>query len=175
MIVEKTYVITAGTTFNTLGPRYNGRHFAEDIFKSIFLEENIWISIKISLKIVPKGAINKIPALVQIMAWRRPGDKPLSESMMVSLLTHTCVTRPQGVNIYDYHWRWFIIFHFKPISLQYNVHYLLNLQRFTVVNLPVLSPSTWVVYLYSVEILWYHIHGWVITPDVITNPCPCLS
>ena len=29
------------------------------------------------------------------MAWRRPGDKPLSEPMMVSLLTHICVTRPQ--------------------------------------------------------------------------------
>ena len=32
------------------------------------------------------------------MAWRRPGDKPLSEPMMVSLPTHICVTRPQWVN-----------------------------------------------------------------------------
>ena len=32
------------------------------------------------------------------MAWRRPGDKPLSEPMMVKLLTHICVTRPQWVN-----------------------------------------------------------------------------
>ena len=48
----------------------------DDIFKCIFLNENAWISIKISLKIVPKGPINNIPALVQIMAWRRPGDKP---------------------------------------------------------------------------------------------------
>ena len=31
------------------------------------------------MKFVPKGPINNIPALVQIMAWRRPGDKPLSE------------------------------------------------------------------------------------------------
>ena len=38
------------------------------------------------------------PALVQIMAWRRPGDKPLSESMMVRLPTHICVTRPPWVN-----------------------------------------------------------------------------
>ena len=45
--------------------------------------------------------INNIPALVQIMAWRRPGDKPLSEPMMVSLLTHICVTRPQWVNKHD--------------------------------------------------------------------------
>ena len=32
------------------------------------------------------------------MAWRRPGDKPLSEAVMVSLPTHLCVTRPQWVN-----------------------------------------------------------------------------
>ena len=38
---------------NTLRPRQYGRHFADDILKSIFLNKNIWISIKISLKIVP--------------------------------------------------------------------------------------------------------------------------
>ena len=38
-----------------------------------------------------------ISTLVQIMAWRRPGDKPLSEPMLVSLLTHLCITRPQYV------------------------------------------------------------------------------
>ena len=43
-----------------------------------------FITIKISLKFVPKGPINSIPALVQMMAWRRPGDKPSSELMMVS-------------------------------------------------------------------------------------------
>ena len=83
---------------NTLRPRQNGRHFPDDIFKSIFLNENARISFKISLKFVPKVRINNIPALVQIMAWRRPGDKPLSEPMMVSLLTHICVTWPQWVN-----------------------------------------------------------------------------
>ena len=44
---------------------------------------------------VPEGPINNIPALVRIMAWRREGDKPLSESMMVNLPTHICATRPQ--------------------------------------------------------------------------------
>ena len=53
------------------------------------------MSIKISLKFVPEGRINKIPALFQTMAWRRPGDKQLPEAMLVSLLTHICVTRPQ--------------------------------------------------------------------------------
>ena len=70
---------------NTLRPRPNGGHFADDIFKCIFMYENIWISIKISLKFVPKGPISNIPALVQLMAWRRPGDKPLSEPMMIRL------------------------------------------------------------------------------------------
>ena len=79
---------------NTLRLRQDGRHFADDIFKCIFLNENVSIAIKISLKFVPKGPINNNLALVQIMAWRRPGDKPLSEPMMVSLPTHICVTRP---------------------------------------------------------------------------------
>ena len=76
--------------FNTLRQRQNGRHFADDVFKRIFLIETVWISLKISLKFVPKGPVNNIPALVQIMAWRRPGDKPLSEPMMTRLPTHVC-------------------------------------------------------------------------------------
>ena len=63
-------------------PTQNGRHFADDIFKCIFMNENVWILMKISLKFVPKVPINNIPALVQIMAWRRPGDKPLSEPII---------------------------------------------------------------------------------------------
>ena len=49
------------------------------------------------MKFVAKGLIDNILALVQIMAWRRPGDKPLSEPMMFSLQTHLCVTRPQWI------------------------------------------------------------------------------
>ena len=86
-------------SINTLRPRQNGRHFADDTFKCIFVNGNVRILIEISLKFVPKGPINNIPALVQIMAWRRPGDKPLSEPMMVCLPTHICVTRPQWVNL----------------------------------------------------------------------------
>ena len=39
---------------------------------SSFLNENVWIAIDISLRIVPKASIKNIPALVQIMAWCRP-------------------------------------------------------------------------------------------------------
>ena len=76
--------------------------------KSIFLNENIRISTRSSLKFVPKGPIDKIPALVQIMAWCWPGDKPLSEPMMIILLTHICVTRPQWVKSFRlYLWHLF--------------------------------------------------------------------
>ena len=75
--------------------RHNSRHLPDDIFKCIVLYENVWILVKISPKCVPKCLFNNIPALVSIMAWRRPGDKPLSEPMMVSLLTHICVARTQ--------------------------------------------------------------------------------
>ena len=90
-------IITWSWCLNTLRPRQDGRHFPDNIFKCIFLNENVWISIKSSLKFVPKGPINNIPALVQIMAWRWPGDRLLSEPMVVKLLTHICVTRPQWV------------------------------------------------------------------------------
>ena len=82
-----------------LRPRQHGRHFADDTFKRIFLNENIGISIKISLMFVHKGPINNIPALVQIMAWRWSGHKPLSETKMVRLPTNICVTRPQWVKV----------------------------------------------------------------------------
>ena len=100
------YGVTRPQCVKSLRPRQNGCHFAENIFKYIFLNDNAWISIKISLKFVPKGPINNIPAFVQIMAWCRPGDKPLSEPMMIRLLTHICVTRPQWVKSWFTHILW---------------------------------------------------------------------
>ena len=71
--------------------------FSNDIFKCVFVSENIWFLIKISLNCALKGPIDNIPALVQTMAPRRPGDKSLSEPMWPSILTHICVTRRQWV------------------------------------------------------------------------------
>ena len=55
---------------------------ADNIFKCIFLDENVRISIKISLKFVPKGPTDNKSALVQVMAWHRTGAKPLPEPML---------------------------------------------------------------------------------------------
>ena len=51
-------------------------------WNALFVNENIGISITISLTYVSKGSINNILALVLIMAWRRSGDKPLYEPTM---------------------------------------------------------------------------------------------
>ena len=94
---DVTNVVRFAYKLNSLRPRPTRRHFANNLFKRIRENENEWISPRISLKFVPDVQINNIPALVQIMTWRRTGAKPLSEPMMVSLPTHICVTRPQWV------------------------------------------------------------------------------
>ena len=121
-ITDNPTIVIWRVQVKSLRPRQNGRLFADDTFKRILLNENIRLSTKNSLKFVPKGPINNIPALFQIMAWRRPGDKPLSEPMLVCLQTHICVTRPQWswvnskVNIktripalYDRNVRWILL------------------------------------------------------------------
>ena len=97
--LQMSYIATypRGQWVNTLRPRRNLQHFTDDIFKRIFFNENVRIPINNSLKFLPKGPVNNIPLWVQIMVWRRPGAKPLSEPMMVSLLAHICVTWPQWV------------------------------------------------------------------------------
>ena len=86
-------------TVNQLSPRQNGHHFADDIFKCIFLNENVRITFKISLKFVPHGQINNIPSFVQIMAWCRSGDKLLSGQMMVRLPTHIYASLGQSASM----------------------------------------------------------------------------
>ena len=55
---------------------------ADNIFKCTSLNENDRIPIQISLKFFPRSPIDYKPALVQVMAWRRRGDKPLPEPML---------------------------------------------------------------------------------------------
>ena len=89
--------VTRPQWVNTLWPRQNGHHFADDTFKHTFLNKDVRISIKISLKFVLMGPINNIPTLVQIRAWRQPGIKSLSEPMMFRSSSHICATRLQCV------------------------------------------------------------------------------
>ena len=59
---------------NSSPPGQNGRHFADDIFKYIFVNEKLCSLIRLSLKFVPKDLINNKSSLVQVMAWHRIGD-----------------------------------------------------------------------------------------------------
>ena len=61
---------------NTLRPRQNGNRFADEIFKCISMNANVWIFSKISLKYVPGRLIDNMAALVRIMGWRWSGNKP---------------------------------------------------------------------------------------------------
>ena len=81
-VVRPNKQYQVGQHVNSSPPEQNGRHFSKDVFKCIFLNEKVRISIKISLKFVPKGPIDNESALVQVMAWRRTGDKPLPEPML---------------------------------------------------------------------------------------------
>ena len=57
-----------------------------------------WISIRISLECFSRVQLTVIPALVQIIAWRRPCDNPLSEPMVVNagyIMTQICAIRPK--------------------------------------------------------------------------------
>ena len=114
---------------NSLRPRQNRRHFPDDILKCIILKDNVWISLEISLKFVAAVRINNIPALVRTVAWCRPGDKPLFEPVMVDLLTHLCVTRPQWARLSGGHSKplfnkghpWEILSHRKIFRYSYNL------------------------------------------------------
>ena len=89
------------TCINSSPPGQKGRHFADDNFKSVFMNDKFFILIRISLKFVPKTAIDNKAALVQGMAWRRTGDNPLPDWLnqcWPSSLPHICGTRGRWVN-----------------------------------------------------------------------------
>ena len=84
---------------STLRPRRNDRHVPDDIFKHIFLNQNIRFLIDILMNFVPYGPIDCQSRLVQLIAWRLADDKPLSEPMMAYFPdAYTCISRPLLLN-----------------------------------------------------------------------------
>ena len=72
--------------YKLISPVQNCRHFGRRHFNYIFLNGNDRIPIQISLEYDPRGPSGIKPSLVQVMAWRRTGDKPLSEPMMTQFI-----------------------------------------------------------------------------------------
>ena len=102
---------------NTLRPRQNGRRFQDNIFKCILLNGKMHeFHLRFHWRLSLRFWINNIPALVQIMAWGRSGDKPLSEPMIINLLSHVRITCAQWVkdlkefHSVNKHEKWNIIF-----------------------------------------------------------------
>ena len=68
-------------------------------YQNLLYCKKIVLFIQISLKIVSKGPIYNKHTLMQIMAWRWVGNKPLSDQWWPGLLMHKCITRPKWVNV----------------------------------------------------------------------------
>ena len=80
------FIIANGKADLTYPPGENGRHFADGIFKNVYMNEKFCILIRISMKFIPRGLIDNKQALVPVMAWRRTGDKPLSEPILIQFM-----------------------------------------------------------------------------------------
>ena len=75
--LEKARMVQVG--FGTMRPGQDGWHFAGNIFKCLFLNENFCLLI---FNLLPLGSIDNMSYVVQVLAWRWTGSKPLSELMM---------------------------------------------------------------------------------------------
>ena len=137
---------------NLLRQRRNRCHFA-DIFKCIFLNENVWISIDVPLKFVPKGPINNIPALVQIMAWHRLGDKPLSQCIRKTFMVHQTIVR----------WALYILLKFMKALIRHLALAVGNVRRFSWTLLSATSH-----YLNQWWLFYWHIYA-SLSLNEITN------
>ena len=69
---------------NMYRPEQTGRPFGNDIVKPIFMNPHHYVLIKISQKFVPGCPVENKPALVQVIAWRQPGDEPLPEPILMA-------------------------------------------------------------------------------------------
>ena len=71
-----------GRRFNSSPHGQNGHHFADYVFKCIFINFIFFISTRIALNFVPEDPTDNKSALFQIMDWRRTSGKPLFEPML---------------------------------------------------------------------------------------------
>ena len=81
------YCVDAKCSFriNTLRPQQNGHHFADSIFKCIFMKENVCILIDNLLKIVHEGPVDINSSLVYVVALNQTGGKPIPKPMLTKI------------------------------------------------------------------------------------------
>ena len=129
-----------GTNFNSSPPELwqNGHQCPDDIFKRIFVNENVRVLIRISLKFVPETSIDNMPALVQVMAWRRQVTNHYLNQCWPSLLMHIggtyyTVTLNDDVYCMGRHYALLALCDGNPVSgqLQTAIHFP-NLHKYEV-------------------------------------------
>ena len=131
-----TYNTRAGvllSCFDSSPPGQNGRLFADDIFRCIFVNEKFCIPIKKSWKFVPKGPFDNNQALLQIMVpnrrqaiiwtnadlihwhiyglrWRRVKGRRVKQwdrnDLKIALVIHNIITLSHTLNILTRPIRW---------------------------------------------------------------------
>ena len=96
-LLQKSLILNEDIYIWSNSLKHWGRAKMADIFQTTFLKAFYWMKMYKSRLRFHGSLFLGVPALVQIITWRRAGNKPLSEPMMICLLTHICVTRPQWV------------------------------------------------------------------------------
>ena len=125
---------------------------ANDTFKYIFLNENVWISITIWVKFVPKGPIDTDSALVQVMAWRQTGTKLLPEQTII-IIDMIFLVQTKNVDIHSDTW-WYL----NVLDLQWWQNHRRYHDNIMIHAGPVLeNMSHWLVFLFS---MWAVLQMW---------------
>ena len=87
------------TSFNSSPAGQFGGKMANDIFNYISFNENVWISIKMSLKFIPKGQVDNKSVLFQVMAWCHHATSHYLNQCWPSSLTHICDSPGRWVKV----------------------------------------------------------------------------
>ena len=110
---------------------HNGISYTDKI-TSLYWISPLGILLHISLKFVPKGAIDNKSVLVLVMAWHRPGDKPLSEPMLTWFTGAICCTRVIWDKYLTSNWNYIITLFNPQITELYSFNIFKNI-RFRVI------------------------------------------
>ena len=115
---------------NTFGWRKSWHQSADEILKCFFINEKYHIFIQISLRFIPKGPINNMPSMVQIMPWRHSDDNQLSDDSVVYWYIYIWNTQPWRIHTLwtdDAHYNGVIMsvmaFQIVGVSIVYSIIY----------------------------------------------------
>ena len=87
-LVSSSFSLLSGACVKVLKPH------VVDILRTTHSNGFTWNTVFISLNFFPKGPIENMSALVQVMAWRQTGHKPYLDWLWLSSFTYVCHLGP---------------------------------------------------------------------------------